>query len=181
MSFWNTVFTAHDAGAMAAKYGWLRREVLEAAAPAPAAALREAAHRWPGSLRECQRVHPERYRAREQWACQGTLEVDRAYAAWHDEGRAAICLWSELHRLTAEVLAWRATELDRGSGRRGDPAAFLRDLTRRDPGRGAAWPEEAVLIALCPRGVGPRSAEVCLAHRAGWDPSALRACLLDLR
>jgi hypothetical protein len=181
MSYWNTVFTAREADSMARKYAWLRREVLEAAGPAPAAALREAAQRWPGSLRECQRVHPERYRAREQWAREGVAAAERACAAWLAEGRAAICLWSELHRLTAEVLAWRATGLEGGPGRRGDAVAFLRDLTGRDPARGAAWPEEAVMVALAPRGVGPRSAAACLAYQTGWDPAALRACLLDLR
>lgn len=176
MCVWNTVFSAQEANSMAHKYAWLRRAVLETRAPHSHEALREAARRWPGSLRECQRVHPQRYRARERWAREGAETSDRAYTAWHAEGKAAVCLWSELHRLTAEVLAWRAS----APTEREDPVAFLRDLTRRDPERAAAWPAREVLIALCPRGLGTKVAEASLAHRAGWTPLELRACLLDL-
>lgn len=180
--FWNAVFPATDAGAMAEKHAWLRLAVLDADGPASTSALREAARRWPGCLRECQRVAPERYRAREQWARQGALTHDRARAAWLVEGHAAVCLWSELHRLLADVLAWRAGARATGgpavAGGRADPADLLRDLTLRDPARRAAWPEAEVL-----RGFGPGIlglAETCLAHRAGWARARLRACLLDL-
>jgi hypothetical protein len=181
-SFWNVVFTAHEAEAMAEKYAWLRREVLEAEGPVSSSALREAARRWPGALRECQRVEPERYRAREQWAREGALSHDRARAAWLAEGRAAVCLWSELHQLVADVLVWRAGlgRRARGVVGRADPVDFLRDLTPRDPERRAAWPEAEVLGALGSGGVGPGLAEACLAHWAGWDRSTLRACLLGL-
>lgn len=177
--FWNAVFTARDAGAMAEKHAWLRLEVLDADGPASRSALREAARRWPGSLRECQRVAPERYRAREQWALQGAAMHDRARAAWLAEGHAAVCLWSELHRLIADVLAFRAV-----AGGRVDPAALLRDLTLRDPERRAAWPEAEVVRGLgsgSGAGLGGSAlAEACLAHQAGWDRARLRACLLDL-
>lgn len=176
MSFWNAVFSARDANSMADKYAWLRQEVLEAGAPAPSGALREAARRWPGSLREWQRVHPERYRARERWAQEGGIAPERAHSAWAAEGRVAVCLWSELHQRTAEVLAWRAA----APTQRHDWAAFLRDLTRSDPERGAAWPALAVLQGVCPRGVGTRAAAAGLAVRVGWAPARLRACLLDL-
>ncbi len=126
--FWNAVFTARDAGAMAEKHAWLRRAVLEADGPISSSALQEAARRWPGSLRECQRVAPERYRAREQWALYGAATHDRARAAWLAEGHAAVCLWSELHHLIADVLAFRAVTVGRV-----DPAELLRDLTLRDP------------------------------------------------
>lgn len=180
-SFWNAVFTARDASAMAEKYGWLRQAVLEAEGPVSAAALREAARRWPGCLRECQRVAPERYRAREQWAREGAATEDRARAAWLAEGQAAVCLWSELHRLVADVLAWRAGQGERARAvGRADPAELLRDLTLRDPERRAAWPEEEVLRGLGPGTVGSALAEACLAHRAGWDRLRLRACLLGL-
>jgi hypothetical protein len=179
-SYWNAVFTAQEAGSMAEKYAWLL--AAEAALGGPSSsffgsepALREAARRWPGSLREHQRVAPERYRARERWARHGAESPERARAAWHREGRAAVCLWSELHRLTADVLAWRAAW-----GRGGGVADFLRDLTRRDPERRAAWPELGVVRAWGSPRVGPGLAEACLAVRAGWDPSTLRACLLDL-
>lgn len=175
-SFWNTVFGAQEVGSMAAKYAWLRRAVLEADGPASAAALREAARRWPGSLRECQRVSPERYRLREQWALEGLGEDECVYSAWEAKGRAAVCLWSELHHRTAETLAWRAS----ASGRRVGPVAFLRDLTLKDPRRRAAWPEEAVVISLGTGAVGAGLAEACLAVRAGWDRQRLRACLLAL-
>lgn len=179
--FWNAVFTAREASAMAEKYAWLRREVLEAKGPASPVALREAARRWPGCLRECQRVAPERYRAREQWAREGAATGDRARAAWLAEGRAAVCLWSELHGLVADVLAWRAGQGERARavGRAG-PAELLRDLTRRDPERRAAWPEVEVLRSLGLGTVGSALAEACLAHRAGWDRPRLRACLLGL-
>jgi hypothetical protein len=182
-SFWNAVFTARDAAAMAAKYAWLRAAVLEAAGSAPTAALREAARRWPGSLRECQRVAPGRYRERERWAQDGAGAPDCAHAAWLARGHAAVVLWSELHRLVGDVLAWRAAVVGL-AGRRPvggdarDPASFLRDLTLRDPGRRAAWPEPAALPAA--EGVGVGLAEACLAYRAGWDRASLRACLLDL-
>lgn len=183
--FWNAVFSATDAGAMAEKYAWLRLAVLDADGAASTSALREAARRWPGCLRECQRVAPERYRAREQWARQGAMTHERARAAWLAEGHAAVCLWSELHRLVADVLAWRAGQgaRARGTGHpvgRADPAELLRDLTLRDPERRAAWPEAEVLRGLGPGIVGSALAEACLAHRAGWDRARLRACLLGL-
>lgn len=173
--FWNAVFTARDAGAMAEKHAWLRRAVLEADGPISSSALQEAARRWPGCLRECQRVAPERYRAREQWALYGAATHDRARAAWLAEGHAAVCLWSELHHLIADVLAFRAV-----TGGRVDPAELLRDLTLRDPERRAAWPEAEALRGLGPGLGGSALAEACLAHRAGWDRARLRACLLDL-
>ena len=200
-SFWNGVFPAREAGAMAEKYAFLRAAVLEAGGPAAPSALREASRRWPGSLRECQRIDPDRYRAREAWAWRGSLAPDRARAAWLAEGQAAICLWSELHRLTGEVLAWRlrlrglggsSGASDPGARARparpegpAGPAEFLRDLTHRDPERRAAWPSVEVLEALEPGGgggggVGPKVAEAWLALRAGWDRASLRACLLDL-
>jgi hypothetical protein len=175
-SFWNAVFTAFEAGAMAEKYAWLRGVGQPASGAPLSAVLREAARRWPGSLREHQRVSPERYRVREQWAREGAEAPDRAHAAWRAEGRAAIGLWSELHRLTADVLAWRAAA---ALPMRNDPAAFLRDLTQRDPERRAAWPA-AMVLGTSSRGVGTRLAEACLAYRVGWDHGRLRACLLDL-
>lgn len=202
-SFWNGVFPALDARAMADKYAFLRRAVLEAGGPAAPSALREAARRWPGSLRECQRVEPGRYRAREGWARRGASSPERARAAWLADGQAAICLWSELHRLTGEVLAWRLRLRGSSMGADGEwsraggslsrpnvdagPDEFLRDLTLRDPERRAAWPEAAVLEAL-PRsspaapggGVSPTVAEAWLALRIGWDRATLRACLLGL-
>jgi hypothetical protein len=196
-SFWNAVFPAWEANAMAEKHAWLRCAVLDApGSPAPEA-LREAARRWPGSLRECQRVEPGRYRAREQWALRGASSPDRARAAWLAEGQAAVCLWSELHRLTGDVLAFRSgrgarargglgagmREGDRrasGSSVREGPEELLRDLTLRDPERREAWPEAEVLRGLGSGGVGPSLAEAWLAHRVGWDRATLRACLLDL-
>jgi hypothetical protein len=178
-SFWNAVFTAREAVAMAHKYAWLRTTVLEAAGTASAAALRQAAGRWPGSLRECQRVAPARYREREHWAQEGAAAADCAHAAWLARGRAAVVLWSELHRLIGDVLTWRAAALARGAAATPkDAAAFLRDLTLRDPGRRAAWPDAASCGDV--GGVGLGLAEACLAHRAGWDRTRLRACLLDL-
>ncbi|MCX4240260.1 hypothetical protein [Paraliomyxa miuraensis] len=172
-TFWNTVFEAHEVGSMAAKYAWLRRVALEAAMRKDA--LGYAAQRWPGSLREHQRVSPSRYRQREAWAQQGLAEPDCAYSAWLTRGHAAICLWSELHRRTAEALAWRS-----GATGEGGPAAFLRDLTQRDPRLRAAWPEESAVLALGIGSVGAGLAEACLALRAGWDRPRLRACLLGL-
>lgn len=169
-TLWNTVFEAADVGSMVDKYGWLAR------GPLAPAVLREAARRWPGSLREHQRVSPPRYRERARWAQEGLVRPDRGYGAWLAEGRAAICLWSELHRRTAEVLAWRAAA---SAPRRRDPAAFLRDLTQRDPRRRAAWPSEA-LVPSQPAGLGMGWIEACVAVRAGWDLAALRRCLLDL-
>jgi len=163
---------------MAEKYAWLRRAVLEG--EASPTALREAARRWPGSLRECQRLAPERYRARERWARDGAALPDRARAAWLAEGRAAVCLWSELHRLTADVLVWRSGLVARGALGGAGPAEFLRDLTLRDPERRAVWPEADVLCRLGSGRMGPTVAEAYLAHWAGWDPSTLRACLLGL-
>lgn len=178
--FWNGVFSAREAGAMAEKYAWLRRVVLEAPGSVAPEALREAARRWPGSLRECQRVEPGRYRAREAWALRGAGAPDRARAAWLAEGQAAVCLWSELHRLTGDVLAFRAGRAVRARGSAPGPEELLRDLTLRDPGRRAAWPEAEVLRGLGGGSVGPSLAEAWLAHRIGWDRARLRACLLDL-
>ena len=160
---------------MAEKYAWLTRVVLDVAGPARPSDLREAARRWPGALRECQRVSPQRYRERGRAAIRASAENPQSRAIWRSRGQAALCLWSELHQLHADLLAWRA----------GSPASrtvddFLRDLTCRDPARRRAWPDSAVVRGWAIPGVGARLAESCLAERAELSLDALRRCLLDL-
>lgn len=160
---------------MAEKYAWLRRTVLDGPRPARAVDLRAAARRWPGALRECQRLEPFRYRIRASSVLAACAQPPRARAWWRDEGLGGVCLWSELHRLHADVLAWRR---DRPSV--GGAEAFLRALTQRDPERRDAWPPREVVEGFGPVGVGVELAERALAWRAELDREALRHELLDL-
>lgn len=172
--FWNAVFSGFDAGSMAEKYEWLCCRVLDARGPVRAGDLREAARRWPGALRECQRVSPKRYRERESASRRGAAAAPRSRASWRAQGYGAVCLWSELHRLHADVARWRANG---PRGRR--PRDFLCDLTDRDLERRAAWPAWSAVEGWAFSTVGVALAERCLGHRAGLSREQLRRCLLD--
>ncbi len=174
--FWSTVLTAGVAAQLTDKYARLRMAVLDGPDPTPAAALREAARRWPGSLRECQWTAPADYRARES-AVRASLEQEpRTYAQWRDHGHAAVCLWAELHALAADVLQWRAIA---PASTRNDVQQFLRNLTVEDPGRRARWPAAEHVESWAVERVGVGLVETCLGHRAGMDPAALRRVLFD--
>ncbi len=102
------------------------------------AALRAAAERWPGCLRESQLAGPVRCRERQSHAAAGATASERPRGAWRADGAAAMVLWADLHPLLADLLAWRR------SGGRGDPAALLAAV--RGTPAAARWPDEAALL-----------------------------------
>jgi hypothetical protein len=132
------------------------------------AALRVAAARWPGCLRESQLVGPERCRQRLAWAEAGRVGGERPRAVWLAEGTGALPLWADLHRLLRDQLAWRA------SGGSGDAAGFVRGLDAEGRER---WPGPGLLTAVAGPQVRARQAYQWLAEQAGMSLAALNFVL----
>lgn len=155
---------------MAAKYAALA--ALEALAPGPEqdAALRSAAGRWPGSLRESQLAGPERSGRRREQALAGLVGPEQPRADWRDRGAAAVVLWADLHPLLADVLAWRRQHTGRGGA--ADLLVFVRRLGPEAAGR---WPvDPALLEAAAGAQVRARMAHAWLAAQAGLPLAALQ-------
>ncbi len=131
--------------------------------------LREAAKRWPGSLREAELIGPDRVDARAAAAARGLADPERPRATWTDEPALAVICWATLHGLLADQRRFRAA----GSS---DTEAFSRWIAERDPA--GRWPGAERL----PEVVGPklrvRSAYLWLAAQAGLDLPSLNALLL---
>lgn len=159
---------ADDCAAMTEKY--LALAALEALPRGPEqdAALRRAAARWPGCLRESQLVGPDRCRQRRAWAEAGRAGEERPRAAWLAEGAGALPLWADLHRLLRDQLAWRAT------GGSGDAAEFVRWSAGEGRER---WPEPGLLAAVAGPQVRARQAYQWLAAQAGLSLAALNFVL----
>ena len=136
--------------------------------PEQDAALRRAAARWPGCLRESQLVGPTRCEERRARAEAGSAAPERPRAAWLAAGEGALPLWADLHVLLADQLAWRAT------GGSGDAVAFVRWL---DAGRRARWPSPGLLATVGGAQVRARQAYQWLAAQAGLSLSALNSVL----
>lgn len=159
--------------AMVAKY-----EVLGRLARLPEAqrkpSLREAASRWPGSLREAELIGPERVEARAAAAAAGLTEPERERASWIAEPALAVICWATLHGLLEDQLRFRANQA--AARQAGDSEAFSRWILRHD--QAGRWPAAERI----PEVVGPklrvRSAYLWLAARAGLDLPSLNALLL---
>lgn len=157
-----------DCAAMREKY--LALAALEALPRGPEQddALRRAAARWPGCLRESQLAGPDRCRERRVQAEAGSAGDERPRAAWLAEGAGALPLWADLHRLLRDQLAWRA------SGGTGDAADLLRWLAGEGRER---WPEPGLLTAVAGPQVRARQAYRWLAAQAGLSLAALNFVL----
>jgi len=162
------VLVADDCAAMTEKY--LALAALEALPRGPEqdAAIRGAAARWPGSLRESQLAGPDRCRQRRAWAEAGRIGGERPRSSWVAEGAGALPLWADLHRLLRDQLAWRA------GGGSGDAADFVRWLAGEGRER---WPEPGLLAAVAGPQVRARQAYQWLAGQAGMSLAALNLVL----
>ncbi len=160
--------------AMREKY--LALAALEALPRGPEqdAAIRRAAARWPGCLRESQLAGPERCRQRLAWAEAGSAAPERPRAQWLAEDAGALPLWADLHRLLADQLAWRMRGGSGGPGGPGDAAAFVRWLDAEGHER---WPEPGLLAAVGGPQVRARQAYQWLAAQAGLSLAALNFVL----
>lgn len=135
--------------------------------------LREAASRWPGSLREAELIGPQRVHARASAAVIGLAQPDHPRASWTDEPALAVVCWATLHLLIGDQLRFRVVDPQHAS----DSLAFARwlatahDLSHR-------WPNPERLPALVGPRLRVRSAYLWLAARAGLDLPSLNALLL---
>lgn len=156
---------------MAAKYSALA--ALEAMPPGDAQddALRAAAERWPGCLRESQLAGPVRCRERHAQASAGARGPELSRARWREADAAALVLWADLHPLLADLQAWRRTTAGR------DGPAGLLAFVKGTPAA-ERWPAD---LALLIRVGGPRlrvrTAYAWLAAQAGLDLPALNLAL----
>ena len=161
--------TREACAAMAEKYVTLAALPVPAG-PAQDAALREAARRWPGCLREAQLAGPVRCAGRLAHARAGAGAPERPRADWAagDEHAAAVPLWADLHLLLADQLQWRAR------GGRGGAAEFVGSLAGEAVQR---WPEAALLVAVAGPQVRPRQAYRWLAAQARLPLASLNHAL----
>lgn len=166
--YWGRPLTREACAAMAEKYAALA--AVEAMPPGKAqdAALRAAARRWPGCLRESQLAGPERCRQRLAQASAGRSGPLRARAHWRDEGGSALVLWADLHPLLADLVVWRQT-----TGGRAGVAGLVAFAAAS--GR---WPDDpALLVRIGGAQVRTRMAYAWLAAQAGMELPALNWAL----
>jgi hypothetical protein len=133
--------------------------------------LREAASRWPGSLREGELIGPERVDARAAAAVAGLAQPDRSRASFTDEPALAVIAWTSLHLLIGDQLRFRATDPTRAR----DSEAFSRWVTQQQID--ARWPNPARIPELLGPKLRVRSAYLWLAARAGLALPDLNALL----
>jgi hypothetical protein len=167
--WWAVPLEPTIAGEMARKYATLLKLVRDRDRVRRDRGLRAAAGRWPGSLRECQRVHPDLYVRRLRACRQGAAAMAVARAAWRDRGYAAIPLWAELHTLLADQLGWRASA--QGAS---DVRAFVAALGESASTR---WPAADVLVDLAGTRLQPRHAYGWLARCCGLSRGQLEGVL----
>lgn len=169
-AYWLRPLPQATCEAMAEKYAALARlEALPNGAEQDAA-IRAAAERWPGCLRESQLAGPARCRERHAQATVGRERPEQPRAAWRDEGAAAMVLWADLHPLLADLLQWRRR------GGRGEAAELLAAV--RGGPAAARWPDDpALLERVGGARVRPRLAYAWLAAQAGIELPALQRLL----
>jgi hypothetical protein len=158
---------------MAEKYAALAALVALPAGPAQNAALRAAARRWPGSLREAQLVGPALCEARRVQAQAAAGSEPRTRAQWLAGEAAAVMLWADLHLLLGDQSRWRLATLGTG-----DAADFVRALVGEARER---WPEAALLVEVGGPQVRVRQAYRWLAAQASLPLAELNYRLLARR
>lgn len=148
---------------MAAKYAALAAVEAMPTGPEQDLALRAAARRWPGCLRESQLAGPARCHERYAHASAGSTGPERARASWREAGAAAMVLWADLHPLLADLQAWRQARPSHEG-----PAGLLAFVKATSAAE--RWPAEPALLV---RVGGPRlrvrTAYAWLAAQAGLD------------
>lgn len=169
--FWQAVVVRDAWQSMIDKYATLARLAVTPEDQRPPS-LREAASRWPGSLREAELIGPAQVDARAAAAAAGLAQPDRPRASWTEEPALAVVCWAELHQLIDDQLRFRA---DR-PGRARDTDAFASWLVEREIGE--RWPDPARLPVVVGPRLRVRSAYLWLAARAGLDLPRLNALLL---
>lgn len=156
---------------MHAKYEAILRALAQCDATVRDRALRPAAERWPGSLREAQLVAPPSYRRRHAMTAPSLAAVERPRSWWAEQGAASVVLWSDLHRMLKDQRDWRAQALAGRSSRvLVDPArTFVASLhpEARERWLGAETRPPGTAV------VDARWARRILASRAGISPVAL--------
>jgi len=177
--FWQAPAPRADWAAMADKYAAL----LDPAMTSPEVevhrrALREAARRWPGALREAELVGPARLEQRRTLALAGTegqLGSSRA-DAWDqlEPDAAAVILWAELHALLSDLQRFRRAPSHESEG--SDSEAFALWVADLEAPR-ARWPRAERLAAVVGPRLRVRSAYLWLAARAGLDLPSLNGRL----
>jgi hypothetical protein len=169
--FWQAPLDAERWQAMVAKYAALT-ELAALPEAERKLALRRAATRWPGCLREAELIGPAHTAARAAAARAGLAEPERRRASWTDEPARAVIGWATLHLLIDDQLRFRVAEpADAGSSE-----AFARWIARADAGE--RWPGPERIPAVVGPKLRVRSAYLWLAARAGFDLPSLNALLL---
>jgi hypothetical protein len=170
-TFWGEALRPGACAAMVAKYDALA--LLEAMPTGPRRdrAIRRAAARWPGSLRESQLAGPAVCGARREAALAGARAPART-RGWWCAIDPALPLWVELHPLLGDLTRWR-----RGLGRgvKATPEALVRYLERSP--HSARW-DPAAVVGLVGSRVQIRVAYRWLAQRSGLPIAALTRALL---
>jgi hypothetical protein len=170
--FWQAVPGRDDWQAMIDKYAALAQLAL-LTEERRASSLREAAQRWPGSLREAELIGPAHVDARTRAAAAGLAQPDRPRASWTDEPALAVLCWADLHRSIADQLRFRAQAHASRAGQTEAFAAWIAEQGAED-----RWPDPARLLAVVGPKLRVRSAYLWLAARAGLDLPTLNALLL---
>ena len=128
-AYWAEPFDPSACADVADKYAVLGELVRWPEGALRTRGLRDAASRWPGSLRECQIVVPAIYVGRGARARLGARSPALSRGRWRAEGFAAIPLWHDLAGFYRDLVRLRGLPLGEG-------------LTRLPGDRRACWPED---------------------------------------
>jgi len=158
---------------MAEKYAALAALVALPSGPAQNAALRAAARRWPGCLREAQLVGPRLCEQRRVQAEQAAGVEARTRAQWLAGDAAAVPLWADLHLLLADQSRWRLRTLGAA-----DVTDFVATLDEQAQSR---WPGAEMLAEVAGPQVRVRQAYRWLAAQASLPLADLNYLLFARR
>ena len=178
LTAWQTAYarrpvTRETCAAMTEKYVALAALALLSTGPTQNVALRAAARRWPGCLREAQLVGPTLCELRRVQAETAAGSEARPRAQWLAGEAAAVAVWADLHLLLADQSRWRLRTLGAG-----DVADFVATLDAEARGR---WPEAAMLAEVAGPQVHVRQAYRWLAAQASLPLADLNYLLFARR
>ena len=164
-SYWAEPFDPAACADAADRYAVLGELVRWPEGPLRTRGLRDAAMRWPGSLRECQIVVPSIFVARGARARLGARSPALSRARWRAEGWGAVPLWHDLSGFYRDLTRLRGRELAEGLA--GLPAE-----------RRACWPEDVGAWPIDRRDrPSARLVDSWLAALCGLEPVELAAIL----